>query len=321
VTAIPVLLVAGHLGAGKTTFINQLLHEADGRRIAAIVNDFGAIDIDAALLASASDGVVSLRNGCICCSLQGDLMRSLAMLVRREPPPDAIVIETSGVADPAEIIRGLLDPVIFKAAALETVLTLVDAAEVSGEAQWLDDPLWLSQAGSADVLLITKADLIGRGEVDGLVRDLEERFFPKPVFVLDGALPMALMFGPEFEWEGLGQRKPGDQRVLARPGPTADAIFETTSWTASRPLSLAKFQAALNAMSGKLLRAKGVVTLAEQPSQPLLFQLVGSRATLTPSPIPAGEGLAAALVLIARGDAASLSEIASLLDDAVLPER
>lgn len=308
-TATPILLIAGHLGAGKTTLVNRLLQEAEGRRIAAIINDFGAIDIDAALLQSSSEGLVSLKNGCICCSLQGDLLRTLASVVRRAPAPDAIVIETSGIADPAEIIRSLLDPVIFKAAALETVLTLVDGLRASEDPELWHDPLWLSQARSADLLLVTKADLIGPPAAGHLVARLEQRFPSKPVFVLEGALPMELMFG----------HGPGEPRVLAPPRPTSPASFETLSWTARRPLSLAKFQAALNLMSPKLLRAKGFVCFEEQPSQPLLFQLVGSRATLTPSPVPPADGLAAALVLIARKEVADLGEIAALLDAAVAP--
>src|ERR1700743_3786401 len=93
---VPILLVAGFLGAGKTTVVNHLLANAAGKRIAAVVNDFGSINIDAELIAGASDGVVSLTNGCICCSLEGDLLRTLATLLRRDPQPELIVIETSG---------------------------------------------------------------------------------------------------------------------------------------------------------------------------------------------------------------------------------
>ena len=124
---VPILLVAGFLGAGKTTVVNHLLAHAEGRRIAAVVNDFGAINIDAELIAGAGDGVVSLSNGCICCSLEGDLLRTLATLLRRDPRPELIVIETSGVADPADIVRNLMDPVIWREAPLETVLCVVDA--------------------------------------------------------------------------------------------------------------------------------------------------------------------------------------------------
>src|SRR6266550_4602214 len=127
IVSVPILLVAGFLGAGKTTVVNHLLAHAEGRRIAAVVNDFGAINIDSELIAGASDGVVSLTNGCICCSLEGDLLRTLAGILRRNPRPDHIVIETSGVADPADIVRNLMDPVIWKEAPLDTVLCVLDA--------------------------------------------------------------------------------------------------------------------------------------------------------------------------------------------------
>ncbi|HEY5796190.1 MAG TPA: GTP-binding protein [Bosea sp. (in: a-proteobacteria)] len=306
--AVPILLVAGFLGAGKTTLINRLLRNPDGRRVAAIVNDFGAIDIDAALLESASDELVSLKNGCICCSLQGDLLRSLASVIKRNPAPDAIVIETSGISDPAEIIRNLLDPVIFKAAALDTVVTVVDALLLTEEPQRANDPLWLSQARSADILLVTKADLIGERAMEGVKSLLQQRFGPKPVFTLRAVLPMELLFG----------QGPGESRSVAPPRPASPAFFTSVSWTATKPLSLPKFQTALTAMSQKLLRAKGVVTFAGPDGRQLLFQLVGSRATLTPSPIPPGDGPGTGIVLIAREEVSDLTEITSLLDEAVL---
>src|SRR5437764_15056505 len=119
---VPILLVTGFLGAGKTTVVNHLLAHAEGRRIAAVVNDFGAINIDAELIAGASDGIVSLTNGCICCSLEGDLLRTLSGILRRNPRPDYILIETSGVADPVDIVRNLMDPVSWKEAPRETGL-------------------------------------------------------------------------------------------------------------------------------------------------------------------------------------------------------
>src|SRR5690349_24983678 len=124
---IPILLVAGFLGAGKTTVVNHLLAHAEGRRIAAIVNDFGAINIDAELIAGASDGVVSLANGCICCSLEGDLWRTVATLLRRDPKPDTIVIDTSGVGDSSDIVRNLMGAVILREAPLGTLRWYVDA--------------------------------------------------------------------------------------------------------------------------------------------------------------------------------------------------
>ena len=121
-----------------------------------MVNDFGAINIDAELIMGASDGVVSLSNGCICCSLEGDLLRTLAALLRRDPRPELIVIETSGVADPADIVRNLMDPVIWREAPLETVLCVVDATTPPDA---LDDALLRSQLRAADVVALSKVDL------------------------------------------------------------------------------------------------------------------------------------------------------------------
>src|SRR5690606_37910380 len=105
--SVPILLVTGFLGAGKTTFINDVLKADHGLRIAAIVNDFGSINIDAELLATATDAVIGLKNGCICCSLQGDLLRTLKRVMAEADRPELIVIEASGVADPRGVIDAL----------------------------------------------------------------------------------------------------------------------------------------------------------------------------------------------------------------------
>src|ERR1700749_1418821 len=176
---VPVVLVAGFLGAGKTTVVNHLLAKAGGKRIAAVVNDFGSINIDAELIAGASDGVVSLSNGCICCSLEGDLLRTLSTLLRRDPQPELIVIETSGVADPADVVRNLMDPVIWREAPLETVLCVVDAA--IGVAR-LDDALLKSQIRAADVVALSKTDL-AEATNGARVRDAIRALRPTAVLV------------------------------------------------------------------------------------------------------------------------------------------
>src|ERR1700759_1572464 len=189
---VPILLVTGFLGAGKTTVVNHLLANAQGRRIAAVVNDFGAINIDAELIAGAVDGVVSLANGCICCTLEGDLLRTLANLLRRDPRPEFIVIETSGVADPADIVRNLMDPVIWQEAPLETVLCVVDATQ---PAAMLDDALLRSQIRAADVIALSKVDLADTtNHIE--VRDAVRAMRPAAVLVdaPHGDVPLALLF-------------------------------------------------------------------------------------------------------------------------------
>jgi len=304
---VPILLVAGFLGAGKTTVVNHLLAHAEGRRIAAVVNDFGAINIDAELVAGASDGVVSLKNGCICCSLEGDLIRTLAALLRREPRPEFIVIETSGVADPADIVRNLMDPMIWREAPLETVLCVVDAA--TPEAM-LADPLLRSQVHAADVVALSKLDLAGSAEV-AVVRDAVWTVRPGAVVVdaLLGEVPAALLF-------------PADPDRLPRPRdpgrrrPTADR-FETLSWTSERLVSLPRLQVAITRLAPKLARAKGLFEAVEQPGRQLVFQFAGGRATLAPGGIrPAGVPRAR-LVFIAEVGRLSEEDIRGVMDVAL----
>jgi G3E family GTPase len=267
---VPILLVTGFLGAGKTTLVNRILQQADGRRIAAVVNDFGAINIDAELIAGAEDGVVSLANGCICCSLEGDLLRTLASLLRRTPRPEAIVIETSGVADPNDIIRNLMDPVIWREAPLETVLCVVDAA--APEAQ-LDDPLFLSQLRAADLFAVSKGDLIDRASLDQRCRSLSQiNRRGALVEATGGDVPLDLVF-PD-----VGTPR---ERTTRPKRPSIDR-FESFNWTSSEPISLAGFQQAIGQLAPRLVRSKGFLATIEKPGCRYLFQFAGGRATLAP---------------------------------------
>ena len=293
---VPILLVAGFLGAGKTTVVNHLLAHAEGRRIAAVVNDFGAINIDADLIAGATDGVVSLSNGCICCSLEGDLLRTLAALLRRNPRPECIVIETSGVADPTGIVRNLLDPVIWREAPLETVLCVVDA---SAPAAALDDPLLRSQLRAADVVALTKLDLADAADTAG-VRAAVQAVRPGAVVVeaLHGAVPASVVFAPDPE-RVLPPRE--NARAPGRPGPAADR-FETLCWTADRPVVPGRFQAAIGRLAPRLVRAKGLFESVEQPGRLMVFQLAGGRATVTPRGlVPDGAPRARFVFVVAVG--------------------
>ena len=299
-TPVPVLLVTGFLGAGKTTVVNAMLAQADGRRIAAVVNDFGAIGIDAELVAGA-DGVVSLANGCICCTLEGDLLRTLATLLRREPRPDSIVIETSGIADPAEIVRNLMDPVIWREAPLETVLCVVDAAGAP-----VEDALFRAQVRAADLVALSKTDLV---DAAGLRRVRAAVSALKPAAAIveapQGRLPAALLFPADPD------RVP-TTREIARRGPVADR-FETLSWTSDTPLSLPRFQAAIGRLASKLARAKGFFETVEDPGRPMVFQFAGGRATLTPAaPRPPGAALVR-LVFIAEIGTLTEADIAEAM--------
>jgi G3E family GTPase len=269
---VPIILATGYLGAGKTTAVNHLLTNAEGRRIAAIVNDFGAINIDAELIAGTNDGVISLANGCICCSLEGDLLRTLSTLLRRDPRPDYIVIETSGIADPYDIVRNLMDPIIWREAPLETVLCLADATTLAFE-----DAIFQSTIRAADIVAITKTDLADPTRLKAAIARL------KPAAIIVDAphrqIPPDLLFPP-------------DPNHLPRPTPKRHQVadrFETLSWTTDAPLSLPRLQSAIGRLSPKLARAKGLFETTDSPGQQTLLQLAAGRATLSPA-APRSEG-------------------------------
>ena len=300
---VPILVVTGFLGAGKTTVVNHLLAHAEGRRIAAVVNDFGAINIDAELIAGASDGLVSLSNGCICCSLEGDLLRTLATLLRRDPRPEFIVIETSGIADPADIVRNLMDPVIWREAPLEAVLCVVDA---TANPDSLNDALLRSQLRAADVVALSKvdtADAVACAKLREVVRA------QRPAAVLvdapQGEVPTALLFPADVD----GMPAPRD---VGPRRPVADR-FEALSWTSDRPLSLARLQQAIGRLAPKLARAKGLFETVEQPGRLTVFQLAGGRATLAPGEPPTAGVPRARIVFIAEIGVLSRAEIDGIM--------
>lgn len=288
----PILLITGALGAGKTTLINRLLREPGGRRLAAVVNDFGSINIDAALLGSVSDDVISLQNGCICCSLQGDLLQTLTKILRRDPAPDGIVIEASGVSDPAEIVRALLDPVLWSAASLDTVICVVDARSLTDQPAAFDDPLWLSQVSAADYVAVAKTDLVSAAERDHVRQKLRAYKTAAAIHdTIDGVLPHELLFS------GDPQRPPA--APASSPIPAGDT-FQTLTWQSPSPLVLSRFQQVIGQLSDRVVRAKGFVTFAERPGELMLFQLVGSRATISRAPAGLPTSPAVQLVVIAR---------------------
>ena len=304
--AVPVLLVTGFLGAGKTTLINHLLTEPGGRRLAAVVNDFGAIDIDAALLSGAEGGVMSLANGCICCSLQGDLLQTLAVLLRRDPAPDGIVIETSGVSDPAAIVASLLDPVIWREAALDAVVCVADARHLTDRPALLQDPLCRSQVKAADFIALNKTDLVSAAEL-AMVRTRLSGLKPARAIhdVAHGQLAPELLFSARLHEPAVS---PPASR-FATPG------FESVSWTSDTPLSLPRFQAVVGRFAPSLLRAKGFVRFAEHPGQAMEFQLVGERATIAAAHV---ETNTLQLVFIARDGALDRDALRAALTACVI---
>src|SRR6187431_154200 len=161
---IPVTVLTGYLGAGKTTLLNRILSEPHGKKYAVIVNEFGEIGIDNDLVVGADEEVFEMNNGCVCCTVRGDLIRIIDGLMRRKGKFDAIIVETTGLADPAPVAQTFfVDENVGKKAKLDAVVTVADA-------KWLTDrlkdaPEAKNQIAFADVILINKTDLVSEAEL------------------------------------------------------------------------------------------------------------------------------------------------------------
>ncbi|MEK4033649.1 GTP-binding protein [Methylocystis sp. IM3] len=162
---IPVTVITGYLGAGKTTLLNRILTEEHGRRYAVIVNEFGEIGIDNDLVVGADEEVFEMNNGCICCTVRGDLIRIIEGLMRRRGKFDAIIVETTGLADPAPVAQTFfVDADVKDAARLDAVVTLADAKWLSHRLK--DAPEAKTQIAFADVIILNKTDLVTPQELE-----------------------------------------------------------------------------------------------------------------------------------------------------------
>jgi G3E family GTPase len=267
---VPLTLISGFLGAGKTTVLNELLSGNHGLKLAVIVNDFGSVNIDASLIKAEDSAMISLENGCICCSSSGQLTEAIDSVIEFAEPPDAIVVEASGVADPQSTAFVAM---ANKKVKLDGIVTVVDAEtllERIGNAKLAD--LIMRQITVADVVLLNKTDIVG----DKQLSDAQEwvrTHVPKARLVTCkfGEVPAAVVIGV-----GDSQFK-DEPKEDKHPVHHHDEELETWTFTSFAPLDRDAFRAVIESLPESVVRAKGILQLSDEPNHRTIFQLVGKR--------------------------------------------
>ena len=236
---VPVTILTGFLGSGKTTLLNRILSEQHGKRIAVIENEFGEVGIDQALVINAEEEIFEMANGCICCTVRGDLIRVLGNLMKRRDKFDYVVVETTGLADPGPVAQTFfMDDEISSEFSLDGIITLVDTFHINQQLGRSDEST--EQIAFADVIVLNKTDLVKDTELDKLESRLREMnkmakfirsemanvpinsVLDKSAFNLDQALERRPTFlEPEypFEWTGIYRTKPGKYKIVMSEGP------------------------------------------------------------------------------------------------------
>ncbi len=287
---VPYTVLGGYLGAGKTTLLNQLLRANAGARLAVIVNDFGDIGIDAELIATQDGDTINLTNGCVCCSASDGLANVLNDLRTRADSLDHVIVEASGVSDPAQIGHYAL-PFGFE---LRGVIVLADAEQVRARSadKYVGETV-ISQLCGADLIVLTKTDLVEQSQLAEVRAWLGETAPGTPILQsANGRVSTDVVLGD----------------ITPTPlTPIADTTHpvDYDTWSHDRPGSIDRsaLEAFLGALPEGVFRAKGIVHLSDDPERRHILQIVGRRVSVTPDAqwVAGGEHRTRLVVIAAPG--------------------
>ena len=281
---IPITVISGYLGAGKTTLVNHVLRSTD-ERIAVIVNDFGEISIDEDLIVAADSDKLTLANGCICCSLAEGFSAALDTVRSAGVLPTRLLIEASGVADPNQIAAYGHTPGL----ALDAVVVLADAEQVRRQAnhRWVADTVRI-QLAAADLVVVNKIDLLAAPEDADALCDWLTGVANGATLVRASraAVPMDVIFGPELREHAAG-RSPTTVASSARAAhDTAEDVFESQTVELDAPVPMPVIEALLADLPDGIARLKGLVPISTSNDEIAVYvvQAVGTRASITTQP-------------------------------------
>jgi len=289
--AVPITILTGFLGAGKTTLLNRILTGNHGLRVGVLVNDFGSINIDAELVVGVDGNMISLSNGCVCCQIREDLIESVVALLARPEAIEYILLEASGVADPAGIFMTFNDANLRDRIRLDSVTCVMDADQVFAHPEY--PPLMelkLLQVGFADMVILNKVDLAGPEQVTKVRAWLDQHFRRLRIVETNYCeVPYQILLG-------VGRFDPARADVTSHMaehsctnkacqdeshGHDHSKIFSTLSYETDRPVALEALRETMRKLPGTVYRAKGVVYSTDAPQRRAVLQVVGRRVDIS----------------------------------------
>lgn len=284
---VPVTLLTGFLGAGKTTLLNRILNGQHGLRVGVLVNDFGAINIDAELVEGVEENTIRLSNGCVCCEVRDDLVSSLEQFLTRTEAVEYVILEASGVADPEGIVMTFLNQRYERLLRLDSITCLVDAEGIfaDGDNERLN-MLKMRQIGFADLVVLNKVDLVGPQHIE-VVKEWIDHHLRRIRIIeatrCDVPLEILLAVGRFDPAHVVAQHKSQGENEEHHHGHVAVRdMFDTWSYESDQPFSLETLREMVRKeLSPSIYRCKGIVFSADSPSKRIALQIVGRRTEIT----------------------------------------